>query len=615
VTVRAFWVVAALLVALGMALVSPPPAHASEYSIERIAIQAEVAPDGSMLVTEERTHDFDGDFTFVYWQIDTSAAEGIEVLGVTGPEGAYALTEDPEAPDSRPAGTYQVTRIGTSTEIRAYFRASDTEHTLTLDYRILGAAKRWNDTAELYWQFIGAEHEVAMHDVSVHVVLPPGSAGDVRAWAHGPLTGLVQPNADGTVDLTVDTVPGGVFVEGRIAFPAAALASAPVIDTARLQTILDEEAARAEEANAERTKARILTWGLLGLVGVFALVAFVLTLRHWLRHGKEYKPQFEAEYYRERPADLTPAQVSALLNMGPASLEAVTATLMDLIDRGIVRIERMQVETKALFGLISNMEDTYRLTRVPDAEAGLLMSERMLLRVLFSTAGTGDGFTMEGLKGAVKQGDTADAWRKGIAEFKEQAATEIEQLGLLEEKGYAAKGAFIFLAAIVFFSGWVPLVMTGSGLALVLTVPAAIAIGILGATMARRSPEAAELAAQYEAVRRYLKDFGRMQEKPPDSVVLWRHFLTLAVVFGIADQVIKQLQVSAPDVVRDPTMGTVLWMTMPDRSGVTPMSALSSGFTSIASVAASHSSSAPGGGGGFSGGGGGGGGGGGSGAG
>ena len=36
---------------------------------------------------------------------------------------------------------------------------------------------------------------------------------------------------------------------------------------------------------------------------------------------------------------------------------------------------------------------------------------------------------------------------------------------------------------------------------------------------------------------RYLKDFGRLDEKPPDAVVLWEQFLIFAVVFGIADKV------------------------------------------------------------------------------
>ena len=57
--------------------------------------------------------------------------------------------------------------------------------------------------------------------------------------------------------------------------------------------------------------------------------------------------------------------------------------------------------------------------------------------------------------------------------------------------------------------------------------------------------EAAELHAQYAALKRYMKDFGRMQEKPPDAVVLWEQFLVYAVVFGIADQVVKEMQVGS----------------------------------------------------------------------
>jgi uncharacterized membrane protein len=127
----------------------------------------------------------------------------------------------------------------------------------------------------------------------------------------------------------------------------------------------------------------------------------------------------------------------------------------------------------------------------------------------------------------------------------------------------------------------------------------------------RRSPEAAELHAQYKALRRYLKDFGRLDEKPPDAVVLWRQFLVFAVVFGIADEVVKNLRIKVPEVLEDQSFQTMRWMMLaPDGGGTSPFSSLNDGFSTAVKTATSSSSSGSGGGGGFSGGGGGGGGGG-----
>jgi uncharacterized membrane protein len=135
----------------------------------------------------------------------------------------------------------------------------------------------------------------------------------------------------------------------------------------------------------------------------------------------------------------------------------------------------------------------------------------------------------------------------------------------------------------------------------------------LSRTIKRRSNEAAELFAQYGALKRYMKDFGRMQEKPPDAVVLWEQFLVYAVVFGIADQVVKDMQLRIPEVVQDPAFGRMYWLMFPMHGGGfadSPFSQMSESFTQSLAVATSSSSSGSGGGGGFSGGGGGGGGGG-----
>ena len=53
------------------ALALPEVALAREYAISDVSIDATVEPDGTLLVTETRTFDFDGSFNGVYWDIPT----------------------------------------------------------------------------------------------------------------------------------------------------------------------------------------------------------------------------------------------------------------------------------------------------------------------------------------------------------------------------------------------------------------------------------------------------------------------------------------------------------------------------------------------------------------
>jgi len=83
----------AAAVALAWALAAAPPAFAQSYSMTRVDIEAVVQRDGSMLVTETRTFDFDGGFTFAYWELDKSAPADagsdvtVTVIGMSSPEG------------------------------------------------------------------------------------------------------------------------------------------------------------------------------------------------------------------------------------------------------------------------------------------------------------------------------------------------------------------------------------------------------------------------------------------------------------------------------------------------------------------------------------------------
>ena len=101
---RFLLVMAAVAVVLGLTFTLPATAQAKKkrsYSIPRVEIRAQVQPDGTLLVQEERTYKFKGSFNGVYWDISTEGAEidgehgtrAIEVLDV-------GIARNPETPFS-----------------------------------------------------------------------------------------------------------------------------------------------------------------------------------------------------------------------------------------------------------------------------------------------------------------------------------------------------------------------------------------------------------------------------------------------------------------------------------------------------------------------------------
>jgi uncharacterized membrane protein len=594
----------ALLVAAFCGLMAVPAA-AKDFRVTDVAIDAQLRPNGDLSVREARTLRFSGDFTFVFWELATKGSEGIEISGASGPSGAYALTDDPW---STTPGTYSVVDLGDRVKVLLYFRLADTAATFAVDYVVRGAATRWDDTAELYWQFIGADTGVPCEHVRVTVHPPKGvSREQVRAWAHGPLWGDVAIGADASVVLTVEDLPAYTFVEGRILFPAAALPAAEPTAGVRATAVLAEERRWAETANRQRLWARLeqALWAILGVGAPLAALALVSAL--YAKYGREPRPRFKAQYLRDIPQPaLPPALVAFIWRMGDVGNDDATATLLDLIDRAVIGIERLVVREPHLFG--KDEAVTYRLTRHEDQLGSLLPYERHLVEFLFSDIAEGSNLVLSDLKALAKAKRAEFA--AGVMEWRKMATHEAESRRFLD----ATADRMAFWAAAAAFAAAV-----AAGAAAILSqwywyfagVPPAVVLIVAARAVKRRSVEAAELHAMYRALYRYMKDFGRLQEKPPDAVILWEQFLVYAVVFGIADDVVKALQVRAPEVVTDPAFGTMGFMMLPSSHGEdAPFTTLSQSFSQAVSVATSSSSSGSGGGGGFSGGGGGGGGGG-----
>ena len=81
---------------------------------------------------------------------------------------------------------------------------------------------------------------------------------------------------------------------------------------------------------------------------------------------------------------------------------------------------------------------------------------------------------------------------------------------------------------------------------LIFMLPVAIALGIIANYMPRRSVRGNNLIARCKALRNWLRDFSSLDERPPTDVKVWGEFMVYAYLFGVADQAIKQLQTTMP---------------------------------------------------------------------
>ncbi len=587
-------------------LALPVTAQAKSYYIDNTMIAADVRTDGSMHVREERTFVFRGDFRAVDRFIDVPA--GAEVRNVVVTEGNRTYRE---APGESP-GTFHLKTSGRRLQITWGYSARDETRTFALDFDVIGAIRKHADVAELYWQFVGQEWSVTSEETRVTVNLPSGALeANTRAWAHGPLWGEIHI-AEGRVTFTCDPLPANEMLEGRILFPTAAIASSPRHDNVQaLPSILQEEGGWAEQANARRqhAKARVaLQWG---LPSVAIVVGVCLWLALYLKYGRELHDEAVPEYLRDPPEDWTPNEVAFVWRWGELNAQDMTATLMDLVRRGALRLIVTSERREILGGLLGETTvQEYIIERVRDGEARLSDAERYLVNGILFHDITGDRVSLKAFQQNARAKPRAAYHR--FKTWRGMAKREAKRFEVVDptSKAMCAVGASVGFAMLV-----------GSIiLAAAMQSPTFVASAILGFALLpgsfailRRSREAARHLRRWQAFRRYLTDFSRLSEYPPPAVVLWEQYLVYAITLGVADEVIEQFKHLYPQL-EESVRGTQVfphWVNAGGETlaGMDSIGSVLSSFSSTLATATSSMSSSSGSGGGFSGGGGGGGGG------
>ncbi|HEX9971535.1 MAG TPA: DUF2207 domain-containing protein, partial [bacterium] len=229
---------------LNSSLTASPQKH---YSIDEIKIDAKIASDGSLLISERRSYIFRGSFGWADYKLPLKKLGKVTDFSLS--EGS--MNYEP-MPGNNP-GTYQIRQTNDEFYVKWYYQARNESRTFTLQYRVEDAVNVYQDVAEFYYKFVGENTETKIGSVAVTITFPqPADTSQVRAWAHGPLHGQLE-FSDGKIRLQVSPLPKRSFWEVRIIFPNDWIsASMPRQDISMQNQIMNEERVLVERSNARR---------------------------------------------------------------------------------------------------------------------------------------------------------------------------------------------------------------------------------------------------------------------------------------------------------------------------------------------------------------------------
>ena len=569
---------------------------AANYRIEKLDIEANLQKDGSMVVSEAVTYDID-EINGVYFDIDAKGFGELEDLQV--------FEDDPNTSSFKEVDTsnYEVSVSDELYRIKLYSKNQNNIRAFKFVYKLPEAIKVYDDVAQFNRKMVGKEWQQGIKYITAKVIIPVSVSYDnsnILVFGHGPLTGEVDKEGN-TVIYKLNNYYPGDFLEAHILMEPEIFSEynkSKIVHKDMKQKLLDMEAKLADEANAERDKARRQPnkfkklFGKQGLMlGVLVSIwgALIFYIYGIYRRKNRVKNSV-GKYLRELPDDSSPALVGSFMTDSIGGNE-ILATIVDLIRRKILRLETS--EEKSIITLVGNTEK-------------LSAQERVIVDIYINDFGDGKSLDLKSF-GFFQKVPMSTA--RKFEKWKTIIQSEMNRKDLVFE-GFKGMGKDLFykslcgiILGIKFFGNILEKAMESKMFLIIIIMGVILFISLTKARYPRK--ELAEAKDKWQAFKNFLSDYSQLEEAKITSVHLWEQYFVYAVALGVSEKVVKAYKKALDMGVIDqgvnkfrtsPIFNTMFNSSFSNLNGIVSRTNSRASFT----IASSRRSSSFGGGGGFS---------------
>ena len=500
-----------------------------DYNISNLKITAQVNTDGSLTMKRQVSYDFDSSAHGVYYRQNLAKNQDL-----VEPSVSIKTNNGPQVKikqDSGSNNSYQLSHDNNGYRFKIYHKiAADHRLIVTYQYRITNAIINWQDTAELNFKIIGnnwdsdLEHVEAIVNFANSTQIP-----DLKAWAHGPLTGNIKVNHKlGQVILTQNDLAGDVGIELHAIFPnSLTVQNKNTRSEKRRKQIISQEIKLANEANRKR-RARKITG--IAYTAVSTLIAAITAIFSIIKYWKSKKNQVtlisrkaSVHNFEIPPVDAVTAKI---LDSGQKpNAQSFSAYLIQLAGKGNIKIDK------------TNKRNNFEIQLLKPE----ILETDPILNQLFNKVGDGTKFTTKQLRKA-KLADEFIAWQE--RKYKKVSTEGLFDKAKLERYTSTSMGLLatnfiiLFLLIISFiFSFQVLFVLVIIGL-----------INLYFSSKYKKitnyyTEHGIETTNQVRGFIKMLDDIGKFQTKDIGELIFWEDVMPYAVAFGLAKKVIAQLKI------------------------------------------------------------------------
>ncbi len=433
-----------------------------------------------------------------------------------------------------------VTKYNNYDEYKMYYRSNNESVAFLLDYKLDKAIVLHNDVAELYWQFIGNDFTDQINDLKIRIHLPNNDKSDsFRVWAHGDLTGEIEKEDSKTVYAYVKYLYPNSPVDIRMTFDKNLITDTSKVKKSNeeaLDSILKVEKERALEANRIRKRQQKIA-AIANYTGIFLIVFQIVNIIYiYFKHDKEYKSDFNNDYYREFFDDFN-VEVGDYILKRTITPNAMSASIMNLIYKKNIKAEKIEVE--------EGKKENYEFTLLN--KDNLSDTETKLVNFLFEKVGNNNKFTTEELKKYAKSTKTYSDFNNTYTSWKNSVINDGKKLKIFETS-IPNKIFNVLFCLLVMFIGIIFSTNIGLSIPYVIATILSIIVVIYSLQVLKRTKYGNEQYLRLKASKKFLLDFGAFDIKELPEISLWERYMVYATLFGIASKVSKTMNVKIQEI-------------------------------------------------------------------
>lgn len=426
-----------------------------------------------------------------------------------------------------------------------------TTKTYEISYTVKDAIGKYNDYAELYWQFVGKDFEIDAEKITGVIKLPENAntMEEIKVWGHTEgLNGEIYVTSENEIKFQIENFNAGRYVEVRTLFPTEMIASSKrMYENDRYDEVLKEETKWANQANLRRKWEEIEDEVVATFV-IFVIISLcIIFIEKAVKYSKKlseinkYKPEQKIDYFRDLPeADVTPGEALYILKEPYNTFsnyfgKIFSAVLLDLKLKNYIdlRVEKVNDKKEKIY-----------IKRLKTADSNLKADEKRILEFIHKPKKENSELEIKELEQYIQKHPAGiESLIKG---YEKDIEKQLEDSQILDKKQKEEYLNYSGLAGIYYVFTIITLVWAFP-LSIVLLIN-----GIICSKIKKNinvlTQKGVNNKEKWNGLKKYMEDFSLLNEKEIPAIEIWEKYLVYATAFGIADKVLKQLKTIYPDI-------------------------------------------------------------------